>query len=279
MGQPASAVANRQARRWWVDGSARVVATLLLVGAAVAWVALVRQSSTMTMPGMSTGMSMSDSSMATVSWSAGDAAAFVGSWGVMMAAMMLPSATPMIALYATVGRRMATSGRRVAPVAVFALPYAVMWLALGIPVYAGAVLIADAARSHPGLSDVAPYAVATVLVVAGAYQFSAAKRGCLRQCQNPLPFLATRWSPGLSGAIRVGLAHAGYCLGCCWLLMVVLVAAGAMGLGWVLLIAALVFVEKIAPHGRWATRVTGIALVGLGIAVAIHPDIATSLGH
>jgi predicted metal-binding membrane protein len=248
-----------------------------LAGAAVAWVAVVRQSPTMTMPGMSTGMSMSDSSMDRASWSVGDAIAFVGSWGVMMAAMMLPSATPMIALYATVGRRMAASGRRTAPVVVFALPYAVVWLAAGIPVYAGTVLAADAARSHSWLSDAAPYAVAAVLVAAGAYQFNLAKRVCLRQCRSPLPFLAARWRPGLSGAARVGLAHAGYCLGCCWLLMIVLVTAGAMGLAWVLLVAALVFLEKITPRERWATNLAGAALLALGIALALHPTLATSL--
>jgi predicted metal-binding membrane protein len=129
-----------------------------------------------------------------------------------------------------------------------AAPYLLLWLAAGIPVYALAAVLASQARSHGWLSDAAPYAVAAVLVAAGGYRFTAAKRACLRNCRSPLAFLATRWQPGIPDALGVGVAHAGYCLGCCWLLMVVLVAAGAMGLAWVLAIAALVLLEKLAPR-------------------------------
>jgi predicted metal-binding membrane protein len=274
MGRPASSAA---VRRWWVQRSALVAGGLLIAAAAAAWVATIRQADSMSMPGMSmsSGSSMdgSMSGMTTSNWNVHDGLAFVGSWGVMMAAMMLPSAVPMIALYGTVAR----SRARVAPTAVFALPYAVAWLAFGVPVYAVAAALVEAARDHPRLHDAAPYAVATVLAAAGAYQFSTAKRACLRSCQNPLSFLATRWRPGLAGAVRVGLAHAGYCLGCCWLLMVVLVAAGAMGLAWVLLVAAVVFVEKIGPSDLRVAWLTGAVLLVLGIAVAIHPAIASGL--
>jgi len=268
MGRPASAAT----RRWWVQRSVWVAGGLLIAAAAVAWVVTIRQAGTMSMPGMS-GASMSMNGMDAPVWSARDGLAFVGSWGVMMAAMMLPSAVPMIALYGTVARGRA----RAAPTAVFALPYAVTWLAFGVPVYAVAAALAEAVRSHPALHDAAPYAVAGVLAAAGIYQFSAAKRACLRSCQNPLAFLATRWRPGLAGAVRVGLAHAGYCLGCCWLLMVVLVAAGAMGLAWVLLVAAVVFVEKIGPRDLRLARLAGAALVTLGVALAVHPAIASGL--
>jgi len=122
-----------------------------------------------------------------------------------------------------------------------------------------------------------PYAIAAVLIGAGAYQFTAAKRVCLRQCRTPLMFLANRWRPGLTGAISVGFAHAGYCVGCCWALMVVLVAAGSMGLPWVLLIAVVVLVEKVVPRGEWTARLGGGLLIALGIVVAVHPALAATL--
>jgi predicted metal-binding membrane protein len=124
---------------------------------------------------------------------------------------------------------------------------------------------------------VGPYAVAAVLASAGAYQFTRAKRACLRRCRSPLSFLAARWRPGVAGALRVGMEHAGYCLGCCSMLMIVLVAAGAMGLPWVLLIAAAVFVEKIPSWGEQAARILGVALVALGVVIATQPNLLVRL--
>jgi predicted metal-binding membrane protein len=214
-------------------------------------------------------------SMHPAPFSAGGAASFVGAWGVMMAAMMLPSAIPMVALHHTVDRAMTGHpGRRLAPTAVFVAPYLLVWLATGLPVYAASALASAATRAHDWMAGLEPYAVAAVLAGAGVYQLSAAKRVCLRSCRNPLDFLARRWQPGLAGAARVGLAHAGYCLGCCWALMAVLVAAGAMGLAWVVLIAALVLAEKLLRYGEGAAWTAGMALIGLGLAMAIRPDLA-----
>jgi len=192
----------------------------------------------------------------------------------MMAAMMLPSATPMIALYATVSRQREKYGWLVG---VFVAPYLLVWVAAGLPAYAGTRLVVAGMRHSAELTDRVPYAVATVLIGAGMYQFSAAKRVCLRQCQAPLLFLTRRWRAGPSGAARVGLAHAGYCLGCCWALMVVLVAAGTMGLPWVLLIAILVLIEKLIPYKIWPTRAAGVFLTAFGLAIAIHPALAATI--
>ena len=162
-----------------------------------------------------------------------------------MAAMMLPSATPMIALYSTVARRRdpgAAAGRTTA----FAVPYAAVWALSGIVVYALSVAIEALVQSHRSAHDAAPYAVAGTLLAAGAYQFTPLKRMCLANCRNPLNFLSRTWGPGLAGAAPIGFAHAAHCFGCCALLMVVLVAAGAMGLAWVLLIAAAVAREARA---------------------------------
>jgi predicted metal-binding membrane protein len=116
-----------------------------------------------------------------------------------------------------------------------------------------------------------------VLIVAGAYQFSPLKHACLRACRSPLGFFVGHWRPGFPGSLRMAVAHAGYCLGCCWALMLVLVAAGAMGLAWVVLIAALVGAEKLAPRGDWIARLAGAALIGLGLAIALRPELVASL--
>lgn len=222
-----------------------------------------------TMPGMD------DQPMSSAPFMANEAAAFVGAWGVMMAAMMLPSAVPMVATYDTVRRVMAGgSGRSLMSTAVFAAPYALAWLATGLPVYAASAVVTATTDAHEPLARLAPYATAAVLVGAGAYQFTAAKRACLRGCRGPLDFLARRWRPGAAGAARMGLAHAGYCVGCCWALMVVLVGAGAMGLVWVVLIAVLVLAEKLLPFGEPTARVAGVALIALGVAVAVQSQLA-----
>jgi predicted metal-binding membrane protein len=205
------------------------------------------------------------------------ALAFLIAWGVMMAAMMLPSAAPMIGLYGAIHRNAGQTGQGGVATGLFAFVYVLAWLLFGAPVYAAQVAISILVDAVPGLSSLLPYAVAVVLVVAGAYQFSPLKIACLRACRSPLGFLMARWRAGYLGTLRLALAHALYCIGCCWALMIVLVAAGAMGLHWVLLIAALVAAEKLIPGGMAVARLAGIALLALAILVAINPGLVMAL--
>lgn len=108
-----------------------------------------------------------------------------------------------------------------------------------------------------------------MFIVAGLFQLSPLERVCLRNCRSPLAFRLGRWRPGWRGSLTMGTAHAAYCVGCCWALMVLLVAAGAMGLAWVLLIAALVAVEKLVRHGDRVATAIGIVLVLAGRVVAV----------
>lgn len=239
----------------------------LLALAAAAWGHLLWMA--MTADDMS-GMDMSAAP------SAHDGAGFVAAWGVMMAAMMLPSALPMIGLYAATQRPVPRRVDRATRVAVFTLVYIVLWAATGIPIYLAGVVL-DVSASG-GL----PYGVAAALLAAGLFQLSPLKRACLQACRSPLGFLLGHWRPGWWGSLRMGGAHAAYCLGCCWALMVVLVAAGAMGLAWVLLIAAGVAGEKLLPGGERIARGIGIGLLVLGLAVLARPDLAAALrasGH
>ena len=202
-----------------------------------------------------------------------DAVAYVVAWGIMMAAMMLPSALPMIGLYAATQRDASRMAARAAAVTVFSSTYLGLWTLTGVPVYfASLAIMAITPRTLA-------YLVAGVLVAAGIFQLTPLKQQCLRHCRSPLGFLLGHWRAGWRGALAMGSAHAVYCLGCCWALMVALVVAGAMGLPWVLLIACAVAAEKLLPRGEWIARVAGIALVLMGVAVAIRPGLAAVLRH
>lgn len=248
------------------DRASILASVLLLVIAAASWVHVLF--SPMAMDDMA-GMEMAMTPTAV------DGLAYVAAWAVMMAAMMLPSALPMIGLYAATQRN-AAGGVKAVRVAVFTLMYLGFWAVTGFPIYFASVgLSAITARALA-------YVIAAVLVVAGIFQLSPLKQVCLRHCRSPLGFLLGHWRGGWRGGLAMGWTHALYCLGCCWALMIVLVVAGAMGLPWVLLIAAVVAAEKLLPRGEWIARVTGAALMLLGVAVAVRPGLALALragGH
>jgi predicted metal-binding membrane protein len=200
-----------------------------------------------------------------------DGLTFVLAWAIMMAAMMLPSAMPMIGLYAAMQRDAPNATARTAAVSAFTAVYVMVWALTGVPIYVAGVALMGVAASTLA------YTTAGVLIAAGIFQLSPLKQVCLRHCRSPLGFLLGHWRAGWRGAVSMGWAHALYCLGCCWALMVVLVVAGAMGLPWVLLIASVVAAEKILPRGEWVARTTGVGLALLGVAVVVHPSLATAL--
>lgn len=247
------------------DPPAHVLGVALVAVAATAWVLVFRDGSSMSMPG--TGASPS----------VGAGVAFTVQWGVMMAAMMLPSAAPMIMLYRTVSRRLSVEGDRSIPVALFTAVYLLLWLLFGVPVYAANLAAASLAARWPSFDAAMPYLVAGVLVAAGVYQLTGAKRACLRRCESPLGFLMRRWQSGYAATLRLAIDHAAYCIGCCWGLMVILVVAGAMSIAWVLAIAIVVFAEKVLPRGWRTARLVGVALIVLGLAVVLHPELAGTM--
>lgn len=198
---------------------------------------------------------------------------FIGSWVVMMAAMMLPSAAPLVLLY-----RGAGSDARAANTAPLVAGYLLVWAAFGGLVFALQQALSAAVHFSPAVGDARPYAVAAILAGAGVYQFTPLKQACLRQCRAPLDFLMQHWrGPGAFGALRLGSEHGVYCVGCCWGLMAVLVVAGSMSLIWVVLIALIVFVEKLMPFGERGAQLTGAGLGLLAALVAVHPDLSMLL--
>ena len=193
---------------------------------------------------------------------------FLGTWTVMMAAMMLPSATPMILLH-----RLGANGRVRTQLwsAAFVAGYLVVWASVGIVVWGAAI-----AASAIVMPEERALGVAAILLIAGVYQFTPLKSTCLRACRTPADFLLTHWHRGLSGQVRLGIEHGLYCLGCCWALMALFVGAGAMSLVWAVGIALVVLVEKVRPDGIAFGRIAGALLIAAAVIVFARPDLAMS---
>jgi predicted metal-binding membrane protein len=201
--------------------------------------------------------------MAVEPWSGAYLVSAFVMWAVMMVAMMLPSAAPMILLHARIGRA-PTSARRLAHTLIFSLAYLLVWSGFAAAATVAQALLLDLNLvSAAGLAIGDRVAAAALLFVAAAYQLSTAKAACLAQCRSPIHFVMRFWSPGAAGALRLGLVHGLYCVGCCWSLMLLLFVAGVMNLAWVALLGAIVLVEKVSPPAWHASKViAGLLLVG-----------------
>jgi predicted metal-binding membrane protein len=249
----------------------------LVVLTAAAWVLTLYHALSMSMPmgiavrgGMApAGMGgMALGGMSVGGWSLGAATVFLAVWTVMMASMMLPAAAPMIVIFASAQARRARASA--VPTWLFVAGYILVWLAAGLLVY---VLVQTGSEIATRLTSTeraswAPLALGLTLLAAGLYQFTPIKRVCLTHCRSPFAFVAQHWRDGRVGALQMGLRHGAYCLGCCWALFAVMVAAGVMSLAWMLLLTLVVFVEKVLPQGRHSSHAIGIALVVLGLMVA-----------
>jgi predicted metal-binding membrane protein len=188
-------------------------------------------------------------------------------WTVMMAGMMLPSAAPAILLYGAMVRKNLARGTALPAVWTFASGYLLVWTAFSAAATGLQTLLEQASLMTPTMSLASGRLSALALIAAGVYQFTPLKQVCLSKCSNPVEFFVTRWRAGPGGAFRMGLAHGAYCLGCCWVLMLLLFVTGVMNLAWVALIAAFVFAEKLLRAGRLLSRTAGAALVLAGVWV------------
>jgi predicted metal-binding membrane protein len=185
--------------------------------------------------------------------------ALVLMWWLMMLAMMLPSAAPAILLY---GRVRETRGgdAMIPPTWMFLGAYLVAWLLFSI-----VAASAQHALIGPSMALEGRWAAAAILVAAGLYQLSPLKNACLGQCRSPAQFLSRHWRPGASGAIRLGLRHGAYCVGCCWMLMALLFVGGVMNFAWIAALTLIVGVERLLPRGEQFAQVAGVALIAWGV--------------
>ena len=244
-----------------------IVAAILLV-TALAWVYLIRLGRQMP-SGMEYDKMMAAMGMASnTPWKAADAWFTLTMWMVMMAGMMAPAAAPMLLLFAGAHRN--RSGRGIGvPVIAFSLGYFLVWIGFSGGATLAQWTLHGAAMLSGAMGSSNAYLSAAILVAAGAYQMTPWKGKCLAHCRSPLGFLMTSWRSGTLGALRMGLHHGAYCLGCCWAVMSVLFAVGVMNLAWVAGLAVLVLLEKTGPYGVIAGRIAGAALVVMGIVVLV----------
>ncbi len=221
------------------------------------------------MPGMP-GMDMGASSPGHTAWGLAHWALMIAMWWIMMIAMMTPSASPAILIYARVHRYALARGQvqdKLAPTAAFASGYMLGWLG-----FAAAAATLQWALEGTGLLSAmmmgsrSRWLSGAVLIAVGLYQLSPFKQACLALCRTPTSFLSRHWRPHASGALRLGAMHGAYCVGCCWLLMALLFVGGVMNLIWIAALATLVLIEKVLPAGPRVGRGAGVVMIGWGVA-------------
>ncbi len=256
--------------RWIVGGA------IALIGA-LAWIWLWREWAAMSAVDASmVGMEMPGMDMGAVMFSPTHAGAYLGSaflmWLLMMIAMMLPSAAPMVLIYGQLARGARAKGASMAPTAIFASAYLAIWAGFSaLAALAQWLLLLSGAISQMSLAFGNQRIGGALLIAAGLYQATPLKRACLESCRSPMSFLMRLWRPGWAGALRLGLAHGIYCLGCCALLMALLFVFGVMNLIWVAALALFVLAEKVLPIGPRVAIAAGIVAVIVGLAMTLRP--------
>lgn len=238
-----------------------VILGLLFAVAAAAWAELVWHGA-----GAEMDMAMDSPTMGL------RAPLFLAIWVIMMVAMMFPTAAPMIVTFHKVQAGKRQRGEAFVSTWIFVAAYLLVWGLAGIAAYGGA-LAAEAVAARTELSPATAARIGgIVLVVAGLYQFTPWKDLCLSKCRTPITFIMTSWRDGAAGALRMGLLHGAYCLGCCWLLFVILFPLGIMNIAAMAVITLVIFAEKTLPWGRAAARTAAAALIVYGFAVVTAPQ-------
>ncbi len=216
---------------------------------------------------------MDSISMQPGAWTPGYGIVMLLMWWIMMIAMMTPSAAPMILLYGWVTRHAQAGGhlqQGAVPTAAFAGGYLLAWLGFSLV----ATLLMWALEravfiSAMTMSSTNAWLSAAILIFAGLYELSPLKHACLQRCRNPADFLSRHWRPGPSGAVRMGLEHGLFCVGCCWVLMALLFVGGIMNVLWIAILALFVTLEKVSPHGPRFAWFGGIVLLAWGATTLV----------
>ncbi|SRR6266511_1633067 len=267
-----------------MDRVQKAVVISLIATSALAWIASIHQ------PDMNVAMTTYNPlaiSLFTASWTAG------------MAAMMFPAITPMVLMYnrlvtnrensrgsqrsVTIQEEEEQEGKATSSfpslrVIVFVGCYLLVWTLTGISLLLGWSAVMNNTIMTTANTDLLQYLYGALLIIAGAYQFTPLKRICIGYCESPMSFFMRRWRDGTSGALKMGLYHGMYCLGCCWAYFLLMVALGWMNLLWMGLFAGIIFGEKMWSRGIWVARAAGIglAIVGVLLAAGMLPSIISS---
>ena len=250
---------GRRSLRWGTP-------TVLIGLAAVGWWWSARMASD-----MASSASASMDGMAGMGGTGLSLAAFIVAWLAMMSGMMFPAVAPVVKLY---GR--AAAAGRVAPLPFFVAGYIAVWTLVALPAYlAWRVLMEPITDARPWAGRLA----GLVLVAAAVWQLTPLKSMCLRHCRSPISFFL-RFGANAArplGALRMGIAHGLFCLGCCWALMAVLVAMGTMNLAWMAALALLIVIEKNAPAGEQVASLAAVAFAVIGALLLVRPETLTAL--
>ena len=202
-------------------------------------------------------------------WSLTDAILMFLMWAIMMVGMMVPSATPMVLLYARVVRRNVKKVEPIVHTSAFFTGYLIIWTAFSIAATTLQWILEQLALLLPMMVSSSSIFAGLVLLAASVYQWTPYKDACLKRCRSPVWFLSTYWRDGADGAFRMGLAHGTYCLGCCWSLMMLLFVGGVMNLLCIAAITIFVLFEKVTPWGRGIGRIGSVLLGLAGIILLV----------
>lgn len=246
-----------RADRVWITAS-------LIAIAAVSWLYLLILDHEMSGMQMESTMKTAMQPMAKT-WSSIDLGLTFTMWWVMMIGMMLPSALPMVMMFARVNRNKRETGKPYVPTMVFAAGYLLAWGIYSLAATGAQWAMESFALMSPMGAISSAILGGIVFVAAGIYQFTPLKQACLRHCRSPLSFILNAWRDGSTGALQMGASHGFYCLGCCWILMALLFVVGVMNLLWAAIIAMFVLAEKLLPAPVWFGRISGIAMCAWGL--------------
>jgi predicted metal-binding membrane protein len=255
-----------------------IVAAALFVLTGLAWAYMLWLAANMDMGGMDmSGFRMVPTGMAlmmptTSPWSATELALVFAMWAVMMVGMMTPSATPMILIYARVGRQAAQQGKPFASSSWFAGGHLLAWIGFALVATFGHWALERGNWLTPEMATASGALSGVVLVAAGLYQWTPFKDACLRQCQRPLQFIQRHggFRPDALGSLALGARHGAYCVGCCWVLMTLLFVGGVMNVLWIAAMTILVLLEKTIRAGRVISLVSGTVLFAGGLWMLVH---------
>ena len=202
--------------------------------------------------------------MMTLRWDARHVFLLWAMWAVMMAGMMLPSASPMLLLYGAAAGRRGAGERAAIEIYALAAGYVAVWAAFSLFATAAQRILSMLLIVSPMMRLTSPTVGAALLITAGIYQLTPLKLSCLQKCQTPFGFLLLHWRAGVGGAFRMGIEHGAYCLGCCWALMLLLFVGGVMNLAVIAALTLFVAFEKLGPFGARAARISGGLLMAAG---------------
>ncbi|HXV18849.1 MAG TPA: DUF2182 domain-containing protein [Candidatus Omnitrophota bacterium] len=229
---------------------------------ALSWVYLVKMAADMSTPG-----SLCMASMQIGHWTGGYFGMMFLMWAVMMVGMMLPSAAPMILIYAAVARKARAQGTPIASTGAFTLGYIFMWTVFSLLVTLAQWQLDKLALLSPMMVSTSPKLGAGLLIAAGVYQFLPVKDSCLERCRSPFHFISAHWRPGNLGALRMGISHGAFCIGCCWAMMLLLFVGGVMNILWIAAITIFVLLEKVLPFGNHGGKLSGVLSAAAGVLI------------